>query len=59
KDARRKAQKKKNHKSKVSPASHFEKVKEDKPKSASTSASKPSGIDDWGDEDDAVIFDIE
>lgn len=59
KDARRKAQKKKNHKSKVSPASHFEKVKADKPNSASTSASKSSDIDDWGDEDDAVIFDIE
>jgi len=43
----------------VSPASHFEKVKADKPHSASTSASKSPDIDDWGDEDDAVIFDIE
>ncbi|PHR65052.1 MAG: transposase [Idiomarina sp.] len=59
KDARRKAQKKKNHKSKVSPASHFEKVKAHKPNSASTSPSQTSESDDWGDEDDAVIFDIE
>ncbi|MEA3588403.1 DDE-type integrase/transposase/recombinase [Pseudidiomarina sp. 1APP75-27a] len=57
KEARRKAQKKKNHKNKVSPASHFEKVNEDKP--TSTPPSESPEFDDWGDDDDVVIFDIE
>jgi putative transposase len=57
KDARRRAQQKKNHESKVSPATHFENGEKDQP--TSTVPSESPEADDWGDDDDVVIFDIE
>ena len=57
KDARRRAQQKKNHESKVSPATHFENGEKDQP--TSTTPSESPEADDWGDDDDVVIFDIE